>query len=146
QTPMFFGESVYKELREASGNRLISLGIEAEPNAKATAALTKRADLIPQDAKIAILSGNEPGIKAAGDALEKEFTKAKYDVVEKVEVNTLQADPTAINREAAAAVATFQAAGADTVIIVIPFTASQGYYQEAERANANFSNFILDAS
>jgi hypothetical protein len=146
ETPMFFGESVYKELREASGNKLVSLGVEAEPNAKTTADLAKKAGLIPAGAKIGILSGNEPGIKAAGDALEAELEKAKYDVVEKVEVNTLQADPTAINRESAAAAGTLQAAGADTVFIVIPFTASQGYYQEAQRSGAKFNNFILDAS
>jgi hypothetical protein len=146
QTPMFYGESVYEQLRKASGNRLVSLGIEAETNAKTTAAIAKKANLIPAGAKVAILSGNEPGIKAAGDAVEKELKAAKYNVVNKVEVNTLQADPTAINRESAAAVATFQAAGADHVVIVIPFTASQGYYQEAQRAGANFKNFILDAS
>jgi hypothetical protein len=143
---MFYGESVYGALRKASGNRLISLGVEAEPNAKTTAALLKKAQLVPSTAKIGILSGNEPGVKAAGDALESELTKSKYDVVKKVEVNTLQADPTAINRESAAAVATLKAAGADTVFIVIPFTATAGYYQEAAKSGANFKNYILDAS
>jgi hypothetical protein len=146
QTPMFYGESVYDDLVKASGNRLVSLGLNAESNAATTASLLAKADLAPKTAKIGLLSGNEPGIKAAGDALEKELKKSGYDVVEKIEVNTLQADPTAINRESGAAVATLQAAGADTVMILIPFTATSGYYQEAERSNANFNNIIIDAS
>jgi len=146
QTPMFYGESVYDELVKASGNRLISLGLSAETNAATTASLLSKAELAEKSAKIGILSGNEPGIKAAGDALEKELKKSGYDVVEKVEVNTLQADPTAINRESGAAVATLQAAGADTVMILIPFTATSGYYQEQARSAATFKNIIIDAS
>ncbi|MFA5885640.1 MAG: hypothetical protein WDA60_17450 [Acidimicrobiia bacterium] len=146
QTPMFYGESVYGDLQKASGNRLVSLGLTAEPNAATTASLVKKANLVPTTAKIGILSGNEPGIKAAGDALEKELAKSKYNVVKKVEVNTLQADPSAINRESATAVGTLKAAGADTVFILIPFTATTGYYQEAARSAAGFKNFIVDAS
>jgi len=146
QTPMFYGESVYNDLIKASGNRLVALGLNAESNAATTTALLKKAELAPKTAKIGILSGNEPGIKAAGDALEKELKKSGYDVVQKVEVNTLQADPTAINRESGAAVATLKAAGADTVMILIPFTATSGYYQEATRSGANFKNIIVDAS
>jgi len=146
QTPMFYGESVYGDLVKASGNRLVSLGLEAESNAATTASLLKKAQLADKSAKIGILSGNEPGIKAAGDALEAELKKAGYDVVEKVEVNTLQADPTAINRESGAAVSTLKAAGADTVMILIPFTATSGYYQEQARSNAGFKNIIIDAS
>lgn len=146
QTPMFYGESVYGDLVKASGNRLVSLGLEAESNAATTASLLKKAQLADKTAKIGILSGNEPGIKAAGDALETELKKAGYNVAQKVEVNTLQADPTAINRESGAAVGTFQAAGVDTVMVLIPFTATSGYYQEQARSNAKFKNIIVDAS
>jgi hypothetical protein len=146
KTPFFYGESVFGDLLKASGNRLISLGMTAETNAATTTSLAKKANLIPTSAKIGILSSNEPGIKAAGDALEKELKKSKYSVVQKIEVNTLQADPTAINRESAAAVATFKAAGVDHVMILIPFTATAGYYQEAQRSNAGFKNFIVDAA
>lgn len=146
QTPMFYGESVYDELVKASENRLVALGLSAESNAATTSSFVKKGGLVPTSAKIGILSGNEPGIKAAGDALEKELKKSKYNVVEKVEVNTLNADPTAQNRESANAVATFQAKGVDTVMILIPFTTTTGYYQEAERSNAGFKNFIVDAS
>lgn len=146
QTPMFYGESVYDDLVQASGNRLVSLGLNAESNAATTASLLQKAELAPKSAKIGILTGNEPGIKAASTAMEKELKKAKYDVVSTVEVNTLQADPAAINRESGAAVATLQAAGADTVLIFIPFTATTGYYQEAQRSGADFNNIIVDAS
>jgi len=146
ETPMFYGESVYSDLVKASGNRLISLGLNAETNAATTASLLKKAELADKSSKIGIISSNEPGIKAAGDALEKELKKSGFNVVEKVEVNTLQADPTAINRESGAAVTTLQAAGANTVMILIPFTATSGYYQEAARSNAGFKNIIIDAS
>jgi len=145
-TPFFFGESIYPELTEASGNNLVSLGLSADVNAATTAAIAKQAELIDPAAKIAILSSNEPGIKAAGDALEAELTSSDFDVVEVVEVNTLQADSTAINRESAAAVETLRAAGADTVMLLIPFTASVGFYEEAARSNAGFDVFIVDAA
>ena len=146
QTPMFYGESVYDQLVKASGNRLVSLGLTAESNAATTTALLKKGNLVPKTAKIGLLSGNEPGIKAAGDAMEAELKKAGYNVAQKVEVNTLNADPTAQNREAAASVATFQSAGVDTVMVFIPFTSNQGFYQEAQRTNAGFKTFIVDAS
>ncbi|MFO1537459.1 MAG: hypothetical protein ACKOVH_06485 [Actinomycetota bacterium] len=146
KTPMFFGESVYAALNKASGNRLLTLGVEAEPNAKATVALIKKTDLIPGTAKICILGGNEPGLKAAADALDKELKAAKYTVSQRVDVNTLSADPTVQNRESGAAVATFKSAGCDTVFVVIPFTASAGYYQEAQRSNAGFKTLIFDAA
>ena len=146
QTPMYYGESVYDDLVKASGNRLVSLGLTAESNAATTASLIKKGGLVDKGTKIGILSGNEPGIKAAGDALEKELKKSGYDVVSKVEVNTLNADPTAQNRESAAAVATFDAAGVDTVFVAIPFTSNQGFYQELQRSGSDISTYILDAS
>lgn len=146
KTPFFFGESVYAALNKASGNRLLTLGVEAEDNAKATVALIKKTEYIPDTAKICILGGNEPGLKAAADALEKDLKAAKYTVSQRVDVNTLNADPTAQNRESAAAVATFKSAGCDTAFVVIPFTASQGYYQESQRSNAGFKTLIFDAA
>lgn len=146
ETPFFYGESVYPELEKASKKRLVSLGVRADVNAQTTASLAEKAQLIPKTAKIGIVSSNEPGIKAAGDALEKELEKRKFSVVRKIEVNTLQADPNAINRESAAAVATLQSAGVDHVFIAIPFTASAGFYQEYTRNNKPFKVYILDAS
>lgn len=145
-TPFFFGESVYPELQEASGKNLVSLGVQADVNARTTAELVKQADLIAPTAKIGLLSSNEPGIKSVGDNLEKELANSDFEVVEKVEVNTLQADTTAINRESSAAVETLKAAGADTVLVLIPFTASVGFYQESTRSNAGFDVFIVDAA
>jgi hypothetical protein len=145
-TPMFYGESVYGDLVEASGNRLVALGLQAETNAATTAALAQKANLVPKSAKIGLLSGNEPGIKAAADAMEKELEKRRYDIAEKIEVNTLSGDAALQNRESAAAVATFKAAGVDHVFIFIPFTTTSGYYQEVARSNAGFKNFIVDAS
>lgn len=145
-TPFFFGESVYPEVQKESGKNLVSLGLPADVNAKTTVALAQQAQLIPPTAKIGLLSSNEPGIKSAGDNLEKELGRADFDVVSKIEINTLQADTTAINRESAAAVETLRAEGADTVLVLIPFTASVGFYEESTRTNAGFNTFIVDAS
>lgn len=146
KTPVFYGESVYDELVKASGNRLPTLGVSAEANAATVASMLKKAELVPKTAKIGLLTGNEPGIKAASDAVAKQLKKAGFNVASTVEVNTLQGDPNAINRESAAAVGTMKAAGVDTVFVFIPFTATTGYYQESQRSNAGFKNFIIDAA
>jgi len=145
-TPMFYGESVYGDLQKASGKNLVSLGVPAETSAKAAADVAKSENLVPKTAKIGILTGNEPATKAAGDTLEAELKKNGYTVAKRVDVNTLAADATANNRESAAAVATFQAAGVDTVYILIPFTSNQGYFQESQKTGANFKNFIVDTA
>lgn len=146
KTPLFYGESVYGDLQKASGKNLVSLGVPSEISGKTTAQIAAQEGLIPKTAKIGILSGNSPAIKAAGDALEAELKKKKFNIVQKVEVNILQGDATIQNRESAAAVATLKAAGAETVFLLIPFTANQGYFQESQRSNAGFKNFIVDAA
>jgi len=144
ETPFFVGDPMYTELLEASENRLFSMAPPADVAGKTTADVVAKHGLVPKSAKIGILSANEVGIKVAGDALEKQLKKHGYNVAQKVEVNQLSADAALINRESAAAVATFKAAGVDTVFIGIPFTGSQGYFQEAQRSNAGFKNFIID--
>jgi len=145
-TPMFYGESVYGDLQKASGKNLVSLGVPAETSAKAAADVAKSEKLIPTTAKIGILTGNEPATKAAGDVLQSELKKNGFTVAKRIDVNTLAADATANNIESAAAVATFKAAGVDTVYILIPFTSNQGYFQEAQKTGANFKNFIVDTA
>ena len=146
KTPMFYGEAVYGDLQKASGNRLVSLGVPAEANAATTAAMTAKANLVPKTAKIGILDSNEPGLKAAGDALAVQLGKQGYNVVKTIEVNGLSADTTKINQDSAAAVATFKAAGVDTVFMVNPFTSTTGYYQEAQRSNAGFKTILMDSA
>jgi hypothetical protein len=145
-TPMFAGDPVYAELQEASGKNLVSLGVPAEVSGEVAADVARATKLVPRTAKIGILAGNEPANKAAGDALEARLLKRGYDVVEKVELNTLQGDTTITAREATAAVGVFSAAGVDTVFITQPFVTSQAYFQEATRSNAGFQTFIVDAS
>jgi hypothetical protein len=146
QTPFFVGDPMYVDLLKASENRLFSLAPPSDVAGKTTADVVAKQQLVPKTAKIGILSANEVGVKAAGDALEAQLEKRGYDVAEKVEVNQLSADAALINRESGAAVETFRAAGVDTVFIGIPFTSSQGYFQEATRSNAGFKNFIIDDS
>lgn len=145
-TPMFLGESADEALLKASGDNLITLGPTAEANAKTTARLVQRTGLVPQTAKIGILTGNEPVTESAGNTLASALKARGYDVVDQVVVNTLPGDTAMMNRESAAAVATFQAGGVDTVFNLLPFVAATGYYQETERADAGFSTFIMDAA
>src|SRR5262245_9464403 len=146
ETPVMVGDPRYNALFDASGDNLFGLLPPADVIAKATAGVVAKQNLIPKTSKIGILGGNEPGIKAGGDTLEAELKKAGYQVPSKVEVNINSADTGLMNRESAAAVATFKAAGVDTVFIAIPFTSSAGYFQEIQRSNAGFKNFILDDS
>jgi hypothetical protein len=146
KTPVMVGDPAYSALFQAAGDNLFGLLPPSDVIAKATAGVVAKQNLIPKTSKIGILGGNEPGIKAGGDTLEAELKKAGYSVPSKVEVNINSADTGLMNRESAAAVATFKAAGVDTVFIAIPFTSSQGYFQEVQRSNAGFKNFILDDS
>jgi len=146
KTPFFFGESVYPALQQASGDNLFSLGVPSDLSGLNTVLVAKEQNLIPTTAKIGILSANEPGVKAAGDAAEAEAKKVGYTVASKIEVNSLSADPTIINRETAASVATFKAAGVDTVISAVNFTQAKGYYTEVANTNAGFKTILVDAA
>jgi hypothetical protein len=144
ETPFIVGDPVYTDLLKAAGNKLFALPPPSDVAGTTTADVVAKQKLVPKTAKIGILSANDVGVKAAGDALEARLEKNGYDVAQKVEVNTLSADAALINRESAAAVETFRAAGVDTVFIGIQFTSSQGYFQEAARSQAGFENFIVD--
>lgn len=144
QTPLLIGDPMYSGLLKASGNRLFSLPPPSDVSGTTTADVIAKAQLVPKTAKIGILSANDIGIKAGGDALEAQLKKNGYDVVKKIEVNTLAADAAATNRESAAAVETFKSAGVDTVFVGIQFTNSQGYFQELQRSGAGLKTFILD--
>ncbi|MBM3658675.1 MAG: ABC transporter substrate-binding protein [Actinobacteria bacterium] len=144
ETPFMVGDPVFTDLLKASGNKLFALPPPSDVAGTTTADVVQKAKLVPKSAKIGILSSNDIGVKAGGDALEAQLKKNGYDVASKVEVNALSADSALINRESAAAVETFKAAGVDTVFIGIQFTSSQGYFQEAARSQAGFKNFIVD--
>ena len=145
-TLMFAGDGGYEELYEASGKNLLTLGLPGEATAAATVQVAEEQKLIPKSAKIGILSANEPGVKAAGDTAEKELKKAGYDVVEKIEINSVGQDAAAQQRDAAASVATFQAAGADTILVLLNFAVNGAFFDEAEKAGAGFQYFIVDAT
>jgi hypothetical protein len=145
-TPVMLGDPMYNDLFKESGDNLFGLLPPSDAIAPATANVIAKQQLIPKTAKIGILSGNEPGIKAGGDALEAQLKKNGLNPVSKVEVNINSADTALMNRESNAAVGTFKAAGVDTVFIAIPFTSSQGYFQEVTRSNAGFKSYVLDGS
>jgi len=144
QTPMIVGDPVYTDMLKASGNKLFGLLPPSDVMGKATADFVIAQKLVPKTAKIGILSSNEPGQKAGGDALEAEFKKKGYNVVSKVESNVLSGDTALQNRESSAAVGTFQAAGVDTVFIGNPFTSTQGFFQESQRTGASFKTYVID--
>lgn len=144
QTPLMSGDPMFQELLDRSEGRLWSLMPPADVMGKGTANIVAKQGIVPKSAKVGILSSNDAGVKAAGDALEAQLEKNGYDVAAKVEVNQLSGDASAVNRESAAAVATFQAAGVDTVFDGIPFIYTNGYFQEAQRSNAGFTTFVID--
>jgi hypothetical protein len=146
ETFMFYGESVYDALQKASGPRLVSLGVPAEQSGLTAATLARKQQVIPKTAKIGLLSANEPAIKAAGDAMETQLKRDGYNVASKVEVNLVGLDTTGQNRESAAAVATMRGAGVDFVVVLIPFTANQGFFQEAEKSGAPFKYMLVDTA
>jgi hypothetical protein len=146
KTPMINGDPVYQDLLDRSGNRLFSLMPPADVMGKGTADIIAKRGIVPKTAKIGILSSNDAGVKAAGDALEKQLKKNGYTVASKVELNQLSGDSAAANRESSAAVATFKAAGVDTVFDGVPFIYTNGYFQEVQRSNAGFKTFVLDDS
>lgn len=143
-TPMFIGESGYGAIQKASGNKLVSLGLPAELNGTATADIANKAKLITKASKIGILSSNEPARKAAADNLEARLKKLGYDVTKRVEINGLQADVAAINRESGAAVGTLADAGVDIVFVGASSTNTSGYFQEVTRSNPAFKSYLVD--
>ena len=142
----FVGEGGYDALYEASGKNLVTLGLPGEMAAKAAVQMADEQELFPKAAKVGILSANEPGTKAAGDTAEKELEKAGFDVVEKVEINTLGQDAAGTQRDAAASVPTFQAAGADSVMVLVNFATSGAFFDEAQKSGAGFEYMLVDAS
>ena len=143
-TFMFFGEASYSELQEASGKKLVSLGVPAETAGKTGVAIVRKQNLFPKNAKIGILSGNEPAIKAAGDSAEAELKKAGYNVAEKVEINIVGQETPQQLSDAAAAVATLKSAGVDTVFITVPFTVNSAFFDEANKSGAGFKYMLID--
>ena len=142
-TPMMIGDPMYQALLDRSKGNLWSLMPPADVMGKGTADFVAKRNLVPKGSKIGILSSNDLGVKAAGDALEKGLKKYGYATT-KVELNTLSGDATAANRESAAAVATFKAAGVDTVFDGVPFTYTSGFFQELQRSNAGIKTFVVD--
>lgn len=144
QVPFIGGDPVSTDVLDASGNRLFTLLPPSQVAGKTTADVVADQELVDKSSKLCILSSNGVGIKGAGDQLQSQLEKRGYDVAQKVEINGLSGDVPLQNRESTAAVATFEAAGCDTVFIGVQFTASQGYFQEVKRTNATFENYIVD--
>ena len=72
--------------------------------------------------------------------------KRGYNIVKRVEINSLQADTTATNRESSTAVTTLKDAGVDNVLVAISPTSSPGFWQEWGRNNQPFKNYIVDVA
>jgi hypothetical protein len=146
KTFMFYGEAVYAALQKASGKKLVSLGVPAEEAAKTGVSIINKQKYFPKTAKIGILGGNEPAIKAAGDTAEAELKKAGYTIAQKTEINIVGQDTAGQLRDAQAAVATMKAAGVDTVVVVVPFTVNSSFFEEANKSGAGFKYMLIDAA
>ena len=144
KTPMAIGDPASEKINQAAGKNLVTLSQPVEVTAKAAADIIAKGKLIPKTAKIGILSNNEPSLKASGDTLESALKSKGYNVASKVEINGLSSNLGEISREAQASVATFQAAGVDTVIQNQSFQAVKPFFAEAERTQAGFKNFAID--
>ena len=107
------------------------MGLPAEVSAASAASVLINTKLIPKTAKIGILSGNEPAIKAAGDSAEAVFKKAGYNIANKTEINVTGQATADQLKDATAAVATMQAAGVTDVIVTVPFTVNTGFFNQA---------------
>jgi hypothetical protein len=142
----FFGEAVYGALQKAAGKKLVSLGVPAEAAAKTGVSIADKQKFFPKTAKIGLLSGNEPAIKAAGDAAESALEKAGYTIAQKTEINIVGQDSAAQSRDATTAVSTMKAAGVDTVVVVVPFTINSAFFDEANKSGAGFKYMLIDAS
>jgi ABC-type branched-subunit amino acid transport system substrate-binding protein len=144
-TFVFFGESVDQATVEASGENLVVLGTPTEVSAATATQVALEDGFVEEGAKVGILSGNEPAIKAGGDTVEAAMQEAGFDVV-KIEVNNLQADVAAINQETAAAVGTFEAEDVDFVYVMLPFTNVSGFFGEAGESGSRFEYMIVDVA
>ena len=144
-TFMFFGDSSYQALIDASKKNLVTLGLPAEVSAATAASvITKQKVFDKATAKIGILSANEPAIKAAGDTAEAALKKAGYTISNKTEINVTGQDATAQQKDATAAVATMKAAGVNSVIVVVPFTVNTAFFNEAKASGAGFKYLLVD--
>jgi hypothetical protein len=143
-TPMFFAESSYGAVLEASRKNLVTLGLPGEVNGSATAFFFDKSGVIPKSAKIGIVSENEPQRKAMAGALAQGMKKRGYDIVEQVVINSLQADNAATNRESAAAVGTLAQAGVDHVLVALAQPRQSGFWQEWNRTKP-FKPFLTDS-
>ena len=146
KTPMIYGEAVTDALQKASGDNLFSLAVPAGQAGTTAVSVTVGEGIVPKTAKVGILASNSlPGTEA-GNAVEAALKKQGVTVAKRVDVNELAADSTAINKESAAAVATFKAAGVDTVYVLISFTNNVGFFQEASKSGAGFKTVLVDAA
>ena len=144
KTPYFSGDMVYSGLQKASGKNLVSIALPAEVSAAGAVDLIAKTKAIPTSAKIGILANNVPSIKAASETLQANFKKRGYNVVSAVEINGLAADSGVLARESTAAVATFQAAGVDTVINTQSWTSINGFLGEADKTGFKPKLFAVD--
>ena len=72
--------------------------------------------------------------------------KAGFDVVSKVEINVVGQDNAAQLRDAAAAVATMQAAGVEYVLVTLSIATAPAFFDEANKAGAGFDYMLIDVA
>ena len=143
-TFMFYGDASYSDLITKSGKKLVTMGLPAEVSAASAASVLINTKQIPKTAKVGILGGNEPAIKAAGDSAEAVFKKAGYNIANKTEINVTGQATADQLKDATAAVATMKAAGVTDVLVTVPFTVNTGFFNEAANSGVTFHYNLID--
>ena len=144
-TFFFYGLSAGLEQFEAAGKNLVAMSAPTEVAAASAAEVAIAEGLVPEGGTVGVLAGNAPASQAAGQILVDTFSDAGYGTVT-VAANTLSNDPAIINAEGAAAVATFEAEGADLVMILLAFTNSVGFFGAAGEQGDKFSYMLVDTA
>ena len=142
-TPYLSGDMMQGALQKAAGKNLVSLSLPPEVAGREAVRFLATTKTLPKTANVGIISSNIPGPKAAGDAVEQELKKRGYKT-NKVELNGLASDPTALRTEAATAATTFRSAGVDTVFNVQSFTQVGAFFDEAVRTNYKPQMYAVD--
>lgn len=136
----FFGEFAGQAAFDTELLVTIPPPVESTGGAGAQALID--AGVLPKGDTIGILGANSPALKAAGDEAKSVFEAAGY-TTQVVEVNLLQGDTGAINQESGAAVGTFKANGVKSVVAMIPFPYTAGFF---EAAGTDFSINVVDVA
>ncbi len=144
-TLFFYGEVVPQTMIDAAPNRLFALNPTSETAGQLGAQLAVDQGLLPEGERVGILSSNNLSIQAATSSAVEIIEGAGFETVV-VEINTLSDDNAAINAEAAASVATFNAEGVGHVFVLPSFTNATGFWTEVGELQPTWGRTLIDSA